>query len=321
MSIATLLAPIQPDMLAINDVIRRRLASEVSLINDISGYIIHAGGKRLRPALTLLVARALNATDLDKAHTLAAVVEFIHTATLLHDDVVDTSELRRGRATANHQFGNAAAVLAGDFLYSRAFQMMVDADLPAVMRVMADATNAISEGEVLQLLNAHNPDTSEAAYTRVIELKTARLFEAAAALGALTAASPLQAQAVAYARHLGLAYQMIDDVIDLTGNPEETGKALGNDLAEGKPTLPMIRALEQCQPDTRAVLAQALKDGDVSAFPLMLSAIQASDGLAYTQAQAQQHADQAVQALAAFPDSPFKQALAGLAGFVVQRRS
>ena len=239
MDLKTLLSPIADDMLGMDRIIRSRLSSEVALINEIGGYIVSAGGKRLRPALVLLAARALGAQG-EEPRLLAAVMEFIHTATLLHDDVVDHSDLRRGRRTANAQWGNEAAVLSGDFLYSRSFQMMVDSGRMAIMRLMADTTNAIAEGEVLQLLNAGDPDVDEARYLRVIELKTAVLFSAAMQAGAIAAdASPAQQQALGrYGHDLGMAFQLIDDVLDYTADPEVSGKAVGNDLAEGKPTLP-----------------------------------------------------------------------------------
>src|SRR4051794_25503137 len=229
-------------MEAVNDVIRRQLRSEVPLVNQIGQYIISAGGKRIRPALVLLVARAYSYRGTHH-HDLAAVVEFIHTATLLHDDVVDESALRRGRQTANAAFGNAAAVLVGDFLYSRAFQMMVEVQDMRVMRVLADATNAIAAGEVMQLMGSHDPEVDEARYLEVIRRKTAKLFEAAARLGGVLAKSPMEEGLARYGAHVGTAFQLIDDVLDYSGEETEIGKTLGDDLAEGKPTLPLIHAL------------------------------------------------------------------------------
>src|SRR6187402_1352659 len=238
-------APIEDDLVHVDDVIRRRLESHVVLIRTIADYIVGAGGKRLRPALVLLTANAFGAQGPAK-HVLAAVIEFIHTATLLHDDVVDESSLRRGRKTANAEFGNAASVLVGDFLYSRAFQMIVDIGSVGIMKVLADATNVIAEGEVLQLLNVHDPDTNEESYLRVIRFKTAKLFQAATQVGAiLGGASPdLEAGLAEYGMHLGTAFQLIDDVLDYSGNLLETGKNLGDDLAEGKPTLPLIYVMK-----------------------------------------------------------------------------
>ena len=326
MPLKTLLAPIAEDLLGVNEVIRTRLASQVPLINDIGGHIIHAGGKRLRPALTLLAAGTVAAVN-GQARTLAAVIEFIHTATLLHDDVVDHTTLRRGRITANAQWSNSAAVLCGDFLYSRAFQMMVDVGEMQVMRVMADTTNAIAEGEVLQLLNARNPEVDEVRYLKVIELKTAVLFRAAAMLGAIAAGgSAAQVEALGlYGHQLGMAYQLADDVLDFTASPEESGKAVGNDLAEGKPTLPLIQVMKHGEPGFVAQLKQILRTGELGDTEATLAAVQeaiaATDAIAYTRAKAEQHAEAARQALAALPDSASRNSLLELAGFAVSRRS
>ena len=325
MDLKTLLSPIVDDLGAVNQVIRDRLASRVSLINDISGHIIQAGGKRLRPATTLLAAGAAGQLD-NRAHTLAAVVEFIHTATLLHDDVVDHTNLRRGRITANAQWSNSAAVLSGDFLYSRAFQMMVDVGEMAVMQVMADTTNAIAEGEVLQLLNARDPGVDEARYFKVIELKTAVLFRAAAALGAL--ASGARGHAVdalaTYGLELGMAYQLADDVIDFTGDPAESGKAVGNDLVEGKPTLPLIHALKHCAPDTAEAVRTVIRTGELGDFEATLkkvrSAIESTGAIPYTLALADRHSAQAKASLSDLPDSHYKAALLNLADFAVSRQ-
>jgi octaprenyl-diphosphate synthase len=325
MDIKTLLLPVLDDMTCVDQVIRTRLASKVPLINDIGGHIIHAGGKRLRPALTLLAAATAGGINA-RAHTLAAVIEFIHTATLLHDDVVDKTDLRRGRITANAQWSNSAAVLSGDFLYSRAFQMMVDVGELRVMRVMADTTNAIAEGEVLQLLNARDPQVDEARYFQVIELKTAVLFKAAAALGALAAGAGEAAVAglARYGLEMGIAYQLQDDVIDFTGNPAESGKAVGNDLAEGKPTLPLIRALAQCPAGDAQAIRAVIRTGDLTDFEQTLirvrAAIESSDAIPYTRALAERHAALAKAAIRDFPESPAKMALLNLADFAVSRQ-
>lgn len=324
MNLKTLLAPVKDDLLAVNEVIRTRLSSQVPLINDIAGHIINAGGKRLRPAITLLSARAMGATG-EPAHTLAAVIEFIHTATLLHDDVVDHSDLRRGRLTANAQWSNSAAVLSGDFLYSRAFQMMVDVDRPAVMRVMADTTNAIAEGEVLQLLNARDPDVDEARYFRVIELKTAVLFRAAAALGAIAAGADTaqQSRLADYGLALGMAYQLADDVLDFKGDPTESGKAVGNDLAEGKPTLPLIHVLRHGDAAVVEQLRSVIRNGGSGDFADTLAAVQNSieltGAIPYTRGLAERHADTAKTLISGLPESEYKTALLQLADFAVHR--
>ena len=325
MPLKTLLAPIAEDLLGVNEVIRTRLASQVPLINDIGGHIIHAGGKRLRPALTLLAAGTVAAVN-GQARTLAAVIEFIHTATLLHDDVVDHTTLRRGRITANAQWSNSAAVLCGDFLYSRAFQMMVDVGEMQVMRVMADTTNAIAEGEVLQLLNARDPKVDEARYFKVIELKTAVLFRAAAALGAIAAGAGDRAvEALAtYGLELGMAYQLADDIIDFTGDPAESGKAVGNDLVEGKPTLPLIHALKHCDAGTAEAIRQVIATGELGDFAATLAtvrgAIESTGAIPYTRALAERHSAQAKAALGDLPDSQHKTALLNLADFSIARQ-
>ena len=258
-SLEAIRAPIARDLEEVDAVIRRRLASEVVLIRTIAQYIVASGGKRLRPALVLLSASAFGQSPVER-HELAAVIEFIHTATLLHDDVVDESSLRRGRKTANAEFGNAASVLVGDFLYSRAFQMIVEAGSLRVMKVLADATNVIAEGEVLQLLNVHDPDTDEESYLRVIRYKTAKLFEAATQVGAIIGGASREAEAALadYGMHLGTAFQLIDDVLDYSGDLQETGKNLGDDLAEGKPTLPLIHALRESDGRTSALIRAAI---------------------------------------------------------------
>lgn len=311
---------IAPDMAAVNQVIREQLHSDVALVSQISEYIINAGGKRIRPVLVLLMANAY-AYEGKHHYDLAAIVEFIHTATLLHDDVVDESSMRRGRQTANALFGNAASVLVGDFLYSRAFQMMVNIDSMQVMRILADATNVIAEGEVLQLLNMHDPDVTEERYLEVIRCKTAKLFEAAAEIGALISGATAEQIAAAgeYGRSLGTAFQLIDDVLDYSGKAEEIGKNVGDDLREGKPTLPLIYLMKHGTEDERALVKACIEEGDESKFDAILSAITQSGALAYTKEQADQAAARAANAIVALPDSPYKQALQDLAYLAVNR--
>jgi octaprenyl-diphosphate synthase len=306
----------------VNRVIRKRLASEVVLINQISEYIIGAGGKRLRPALLLIVARALGDTGPHR-HELAAVVEFIHTATLLHDDVVDESALRRGKQTANALFGNAASVLVGDFLYSRAFQMMVGVDSMRVMQILSDATNVISEGEVLQLLNMHDPDVDEARYMQVIRYKTAKLFEAAAELGAVLAgAAPAdEAAAAEYGRHIGAAFQIMDDWLDYTGTPESMGKNAGDDLREGKPTLPLIWLMQHGNAEERVLAREAIEQGGTDRFDTIFSAITRSGALDYTLQCAEREARAALEAINQFPDSIYKESLLDLCSYSTSRLS
>ncbi|QYF94278.1 octaprenyl diphosphate synthase [Massilia sp. PAMC28688] len=327
MSAATSTAPknnitetIAPDMAAVNTVIRDRLHSEVSLVNQIADYIISAGGKRIRPVLVLLVANAYSYKG-TAHHELAAVVEFIHTATLLHDDVVDESSLRRGRATANALFGNAASVLVGDFLYSRAFQMMVGLNNMRVMQILSDATNVIAEGEVLQLLNMHDPDVSQESYLKVIRSKTAKLFEAAAELGALIAgASDAQVSAAGeYGRSLGTAFQLIDDVLDYAGDASAIGKNVGDDLREGKPTLPLIYLMEHGTPEQRQLVRDCIEQGDEQHFDAILAAITTSGALDYTRREAEAAARRAAAAVAGLPDSAFKDSLLQLCSFAVDR--
>lgn len=308
------------DMAAVDALIRRRLASDVALVNRVAEYILGAGGKRLRPTMLLLAARALGHRGPD-AHQLAAVVEFIHTATLLHDDVVDESDLRRGRRTANAVFGNAASVLVGDFLYSRSFQLMVELERMQVMRILADATNQIAEGEVLQLLHVRNPDTDEAAYLRVIERKTAVLFAAATRLGALLAgADDATCNAMHdYGLNLGYAFQIADDVLDYAADAEALGKNLGDDLAEGKATLPLIHAIAHSGATTRAQLRDAVERGDVAAMPQVVAAIRATGGLDYSRDKAIGFADAAMRALDGLADNEAGAALRGLAVHAVQR--
>ncbi len=315
-----MMSPIAADIEAVNMVIRRQLHSEVPLVNQIAEYIISAGGKRLRPILVLLMAQAYGYSG-NKHHELAAVIEFIHTATLLHDDVVDESSLRRGRQTANALFGNAASVLVGDFLYSRAFQMMIAVDNPRVMQIVADATNLIAEGEVLQLQNMHNPDVSEDSYLRVIRSKTAKLFEAAAQLGVLIvgAHDDVIEAAGEYGRSLGIAFQLIDDVLDYSGNATDIGKNVGDDLREGKPTLPLIYLMENGTPEQKALVRRCIKNGDEQHFNEILDAITSSGALDYTRREAEKVAKRAATAIAALPNSRFRDSLLQLSAFAVDR--
>lgn len=308
-------------MSIVDSVIRARLHSEVALVNQVSAYITNSGGKRLRPALVVLSAKAFGYTG-QHHHNLAAVVEFIHTATLLHDDVVDESDMRRGNATASALFGNAASVLVGDFLYSRAFQMMVDVNDMRVMRTLADATNTIAEGEVLQLLNRHDANVDAANYLHVIHCKTAKLFEAAMRLGAILAQTDEadEVAAAKYGRHMGTAFQLVDDVLDYSGNEHETGKNLGDDLSEGKPTLPLIYAMQHGNPNQVAVVRRAIEEGEIEHFAEVLQVIQQTGALAYTRQQAQREADEACAALASLPDTDYKQALLQLANFAATRQ-
>ncbi|AKU22323.1 octaprenyl diphosphate synthase [Massilia sp. NR 4-1] len=312
---------IAADMDAVNVVIRQRLHSEVALVNQIAEYIISAGGKRIRPVLVLLVANAY-AYKGEAHHELAAVVEFIHTATLLHDDVVDESSMRRGRQTANALFGNAASVLVGDFLYSRSFQMMVSLNNMRVMQILSDATNVIAEGEVLQLLNMHDPDVSRERYLQVIRSKTAKLFEAAAELGALVAGANDSQIAAAgeYGRSLGTAFQLIDDVLDYAGDAAEIGKNVGDDLREGKPTLPLIYLMENGTSEQRELVRSCIENGDEQHFDTILAAVTSSGALDYTRREAEVAAQRAIDAIADLPDSQYKQSLLQLAHFAVDRK-
>jgi octaprenyl-diphosphate synthase len=321
-SAAQLLAPIASDMEEINRVIRRSLSSEVLLINQIAEYIIGAGGKRLRPALLLMVAQALGENTGHRA-TLAAVVEFIHTATLLHDDVVDESELRRGRQTANALFGNAASVLVGDYLYSRSFEMMVGVGSMRVMEILSEATTIISEGEVLQLLNMHDADVDEARYMRVIRYKTAKLFEAAARLGAVLAGvdATLEEAAAEYGRRIGTAFQIMDDWLDYAGDTDEMGKNAGDDLREGKPTLPLIYLMERGTREQAALARAAIEQGGVEHFETVFEAITSSGALEHTLECARNEARAAAAAIAAFPPSTFKDSLLGLCEYSTARQS
>ncbi len=321
-SIQTILAPIAADMQLVDAAIRDNLASEVSLINAISGYIITAGGKRLRPALLLLTAQA-HGHDGPHRHALAAVVELIHTATLLHDDVVDESELRRGRSTSNATWGNAASVLSGDFLYSRAFQMMVAAGNLRVLQILADATNVIAEGEVLQLLNMHDAAIDVERYMQVIHYKTAALFEAAARIGAVLAGCDAQAEeaAATYGRALGMAFQLVDDALDYRGDVAEMGKNVGDDLREGKPTLPLIVAMQRAAPAERALIEDAVRSGSVEQLPRIVQIVRDCDALSAVDAAAQQQLDLARATLAALPPSAARDALDQLCIYSLQRKS
>lgn len=311
--------PISADMQALDAVIRSRLDSEVVLIRTIGEYIVSAGGKRLRPAVLMLVAKALGYQGTDH-HVLAAVVEFIHTATLLHDDVVDESDLRRGRSTANAVFGNAASVLVGDYLYSRSFEMMVETGSMTAMSVLSAATTVIAEGEVLQLLNVHDPDVSEGRYMQVVRYKTAKLFEAATEVGAILGqASPkLQQAAASFGRHIGTAFQLIDDVLDYSGDADTLGKNVGDDLREGKPTLPLIRVMETGTAHERSLIREAIKTGSAD-FDAVAQAIANTDAVAYTQAVAQDEAKLAQSMLKQFPPSVYTQTLDELCQFALDR--
>ncbi|MBK9132326.1 MAG: octaprenyl diphosphate synthase [Gammaproteobacteria bacterium] len=308
------------DLQAVNALIHARLQTEVALINQLSFYIVNSGGKRLRPILVLLSARALGypgASHID----LAAIIEFIHTATLLHDDVVDASELRRGKETANAVWGNEASVLVGDFLYSRAFEMMVTVKSMRVMEIMARATNVIAEGEVMQLLSSNDADTTEERYLEVIRCKTAKLFEAAAQVGAIVSgASAAEEEAMAaYGRHLGTAFQLIDDVLDYSGSSQHIGKNVGDDLAAGKPTLPLIHALRRGNPQEAAIIRNAIVHGGREKIAEVLKAIESTEALAYTARSARDEAAKAAAALAVLPASPYREAMYALAEFSVNR--
>jgi octaprenyl-diphosphate synthase len=310
------------DLAAVDSVIRQRLGSDVSLINQISGYIIGAGGKRIRPRLVLLFARALGVHGPHRFE-LAAIVEFIHTATLLHDDVVDESSLRRGRKTANAIFGNAASVLVGDFLYSRAFQMMVSVGNMRVLDVLADATNVIAEGEVLQLLNMHDPDLAVEDYLRVIRFKTAKLFEASARLGAVLggAAHELEESCADYGRSLGTAFQLIDDLLDYEGNSQELGKNVGDDLREGKPTLPLLMAIARGDSAEKNLVREAIVNGDVARLPDILRIVRRTGALEATREAARSEATQAQASLSLLPHSAARDALLDLCVRSVERSS
>lgn len=308
------------DMRRVDEVIRERLSSRVALIDQISSYIISAGGKRIRPRLVLLFSEALGFAG-PARHELAAIVEFIHTATLLHDDVVDESSLRRGRATANAVFGNAASVLVGDFLYSRAFQMMVSVDSMRVLQVLADATNVIAEGEVLQLMNMHDPDLAVDEYLRVIRYKTAKLFEASAQLGAVIAGADelMQERCADYGRSLGTAFQLIDDLLDYEGNSTELGKNVGDDLREGKPTLPLLIAMARADGDERALLRQAIEGGELQRLSEVVAIVRRSGALQATRDAAREEAGKAQRLAGLLPPSKAREALIELSAGAADR--
>jgi octaprenyl-diphosphate synthase len=322
MTIEQIRGLVTADFEAVDKVIKERLHSKVALVDQVATYIIYAGGKRLRPLLVLLAARACGHSG-ERHIDAAAIIEFIHTATLLHDDVVDESSLRRGRDTANEVFGNATSVLVGDFLYSRAFQMMVGLDRMRIMQILADATNAIAEGEVLQLMNARDPFTSEARYIDVIRRKTARLFEAGAQIAAvLSDAPPAMEESLAlYGRHIGTAFQLVDDALDYQADEASLGKHLGDDLAEGKPTLPLIYAMQQGSEIQRTMIRHAIEHGGLDHLGEITHAVASLGGLAYTARLAQGEADLALAALAPLPESAFKEGLSELAKFAVARKN
>ncbi|WP_395694388.1 octaprenyl diphosphate synthase [Piscinibacter sp.] len=310
------------DMREVDAVIRRRLTSDVALVNQIGEYIIGAGGKRMRPMLVIMFARALGFRGAEQ-HELAATVEFIHTATLLHDDVVDESSLRRGRQTANALFGNAASVLVGDFLYSRAFQMMVSVNRMRVLEVLADATNVIAEGEVLQLMNMHDPDIAVSEYLRVIRFKTAKLFEASARLGAVLAdaSSDVEEACSAYGRSLGTAFQLVDDLLDYEGNTAELGKNVGDDLREGKPTLPLLIAMERGTAAERDLIRHAIEHGEVARLAEIVEIVRHTGAIAATREAARREADQAAKQLEHLPESEYREALLEFCARSVERSS
>ena len=320
MTLSLLQSLLVEDMAEVDRVIRERLHSEVPLVRQVSEYIIHSGGKRLRPALVVLAARALGYRG-TQHHDMAAVVEFIHTATLLHDDVVDASEMRRGRDTANALYGNAASVLVGDFLYSRAFQMMVGVHSMRVMEVLSDATNVIAEGEVLQLMNCNDPDIAEADYLRVIRYKTAKLFEAAGRLGAIVQDAPRTVEDAlgVYGMHLGTAFQLIDDVLDYSGDSGVIGKNVGDDLAEGKPTLPLLHAMCHADDADAELIRAVIRAGDATNFQRVLTIVRDTGALEHTRRQAEAEAEAARAAIASIPHSQYKQALLELSVFAVTR--
>jgi octaprenyl-diphosphate synthase len=307
-------------MQAVDKLIQQRLRSEVVFINQLGHYIINSGGKRLRPVVVLLSARAFEYAGSDHID-IAAIIEFIHTATLLHDDVVDASELRRGKKTANSIWGSEASVLVGDFLYSRAFEMMVSVNSMRVMEILAHTTNTIAEGEVMQLLNCHDPGTTEERYLEVIRSKTAKLFEAATQLGAVLCHRPIveEEAMAAYGMHLGTAFQLTDDVLDYSASSEDLGKNVGDDLAEGKPTLPLIYAMRNGTPSQAQVIRSAIQDGGRDNLTEVIEAIESSGAIAYTAQVARREADRATQAIKSIAASPYQEALLKLAQFAVHR--
>jgi len=321
-TIEALRALVAPDMDAVDELIRRRLSSKVALVNQLGHYIVALGGKRLRPMLSVLTARALGYTGTEHV-AIAAIIELIHTATLLHDDVVDESDVRRGQATANDVWGNPASILVGDFLYSRSFEMMVELNRMPVMEILARTTNTIAEGEVLQLMHCRAPDASEQIYLEIVRCKTARLFEAATELAAVVADQPAEIRAAArdYGLNLGMAFQLVDDALDYGTDSARLGKNVGDDLAEGKPTLPLIHAYQNGTPDQQALLRQAVESGDRAALPQVLAAIESTGSLAYTSRRAREYAERARQAARALPPSAYTRALGDLADFTIARSS
>ncbi|MDA8621600.1 octaprenyl diphosphate synthase [Psychrosphaera sp.] len=321
MNIKNILELAENDMQEVNACIAAQLKSDVALINQLGMYIVNSGGKRIRPMLTVLAAQALDYKG-DKHHTLAAIIEFIHTATLLHDDVVDESTLRRGKETANAVFGNQASVLVGDFLYTRSFQMMVTLDSMRVMNILADATNTISEGEVLQLMNCNDPDTTEKSYFDVIYGKTARLFEAATQLAAIISGADDDTEKAMqlYGMHLGTAFQLIDDVMDYSSDADDMGKNVGDDLAEGKPTLPLLYAMWNGNEAQTALIKDAIENANgMDNFDAIMLALKETNAIEYVTEKAEIEADKAIAALSLIKDNPFKQALIGLAHTAVNR--
>jgi octaprenyl-diphosphate synthase len=320
MQVDNIKALVADDMMAVDKVIQARLSSDVVLVNQLSHYIVNSGGKRLRPILSLMSSRAYGYEGIHH-HTLAAIIEFIHTATLLHDDVVDESELRRGKETANALFGNAASVLVGDFLYSRAFEMMVDVGSMKVMQILAETTNVIAEGEVMQLMNCHDADTTEQRYLDVIHAKTAKLFEAATRLGAVLCDRPeAEENAMAsYGMHLGTAFQLIDDVLDYSSSSEEMGKNVGDDLAEGKPTLPLIYAMRNGTQEQSDIVRKAIEQGGLDYLDSVMLAIKQTGAIEYTEQTAKNEAELAIKQLKHLPESEYKQALEDLARYSVDR--
>jgi len=322
MTLDEVLALGRDDMAAVDRLISESLKSDVALVSQVSEYIVMSGGKRLRPMIVLLAARAFGYEG-DQHVRASAIIEFIHTATLLHDDVVDSSARRRGKDSANTVFGNQASVLVGDFLYSRAFQMMVDIGSMRIMQILADATNTIAAGEVMQLMNVHDPDTTEEAYRQVIYRKTARLFEAGAQIAAVLAdRSPAdEAAMIRFGQQLGTAFQLVDDALDFNASADELGKNLGDDLAEGKATLPLIYAMQEADPDDKELIRNVILEGGLDQLEKITTIIESTGALQYTAARAQEAADQAIAALTDVPDSEYKQALIAIAEFSVQRRS
>jgi octaprenyl-diphosphate synthase len=322
MSLNEVLSLGHDDMAAVDRLISESLKSDVALVSQVSEYIVMSGGKRLRPMIVLLAARAFG-YDGEQHVRASAIIEFIHTATLMHDDVVDSSARRRGKDSANTVFGNQASVLVGDFLYSRAFQMMVDIGSMRIKQILADATNTIAAGEVMQLMNVHDPDTTEEAYRQVIYRKTARLFEAGAQIAAVLAdRSPAEEAAmIRFGQELGTAFQLVDDALDFNASADELGKNLGDDLAEGKATLPLIYAMQEATPKDKELIRNAILEGGLDQLENITAVIESTGALQYTAARAQEAADQAIAALSDVPDSEYKQALIAIAEFSVQRRS